>query len=89
MPAELSNLLEKIANKYPDDEDVKMANQMISDEDYMDEEPMEDEIDIEMEVGPEGEEEAPMDFDMLMEEDMDDEDMEDEDDELMPPKKNK
>lgn len=88
MPAELSNLLEKIANKYPDDEDVKMANQMIADEEYMDEEPMEDEMDIEMEVGPEGDE-APMDFDMLIEEDMEEPMDEEDEDELMPPKKKK
>jgi len=47
MPAKLSKILDKLQAKYPDDEDLMMAKDLLADEDYMEGEEEEDMLDME------------------------------------------
>lgn len=60
MPAKLSKILDKLQAKYPDDEDLMMAQDLLADEDYME---GEEDMDMEdMDMGAES-------IDLGMEED--------------------
>ena len=91
MPAKLSELLEVLEEKFPEDEDVLAAVDQYDiefGEDDMDEEEMP--MDMEMDEMP-MDEEAPMDLDSMLSEDMgeEEEDLDLDLDIEMPPRKKK
>lgn len=88
MPGKLSELLEKIEAKYPDDEDV-IALTVELGEGSMNEDAEFEEDDMFAEEGMGDEEAGPMAFDDLFSEDMEEDMPEDEMDFEMPPKKGK
>ena len=91
----LSKLLEKLAEKYPDDKDIPLAMEELGKMEGMEEEMPEDEMPMEEDMDLGMEEEAPMedgaaDLDALLAEDMSEEpSMEDEEEMPMPKKKKK
>ena len=89
MQKKLSELLETLEEKFPEDEDVLAAVQQF-DIEFGEDEESEDELDLDAELGLGMDEEpsdTPVDLDLMMEEDLAEDDEEDEFDLDMPAKK--